>query len=169
MIKKIVWAVVFILVAALLQSTVFSRLVRYIRAVPDLALCILVFSAYINGTMTGQITGFFSGILIDFLSAAPLGLNAFIRTLVGGITGFIKGTFFLDAFFLPMALCAGATIFKVVFYFLLHLIFPDAVPYYSLFGPTLWVELGLNTILAPFLFSFLRLFQPLLIGQRKSA
>jgi rod shape-determining protein MreD len=72
MVKKIVWGSVFILAAALLQSTVFLRLVIYVRAVPDLALCVLVYSAYVNGIMTGQLTGFFSGLLLDFLSAAPL-------------------------------------------------------------------------------------------------
>jgi rod shape-determining protein MreD len=167
--KKIVWGVVFILAAALLQSTVFSRLSLYIKAVPDFALCILVFSAYINGTMTGQLTGFCSGFLLDFLSAAPLGLNALIRLIIGALTGFMKGTFFLDTIFLPIALCAGATILKALLYFLLHLVFAGAVPFYSFFELTFWVELGLNTFLAPFLFMFLKLFETLLVGQRENA
>lgn len=170
MTKKVIWAVVFILAAALLQSTIFSRLALYIKAVPDFALCILVFSAYINGTMTGQLTGFCSGFLLDFLSAAPLGFNALVRTIIGALAGFMKGTFFLDPVFLPMALCAGATILKALFYYLLHLIFAGAVPIYSFFEITFWVELGLNTFLAPFLFMFLKLFEPLLAaGQRENA
>ena len=169
MVKRIVWAVVFILIAALLQSTVLSRLALYIRAVPDLALCILVFSSYVNGTMTGQLSGFFSGFLLDFLSAAPLGLNALIRTLVGAITGFMKGTFFLDIVFLPMALCAGATVFKAIAYFLLHLLLAGAVPSYAFLSPVFWIELGLNTLCAPFLFAFLKLFEPLLAGQGENA
>jgi len=168
MAKKVIWAVVFILAATLLQSTIFSRLAIYIYAVPDFALGILVFSAYVNGTMTGQLTGFFSGFLMDFLSAAPLGLNALIRTLIGALTGLMKGTFFLDIIFLPMALCAGATVFKAMVYFLLHLLFGAAVPSYALFGLTFWIELGLNTLLAPFLFGFLRLFESLLAGQREN-
>jgi len=165
MAKKIIWGIVFILVAALLQSTVFSRLAVYIKAAPDIALIILVFCAYLNGTMTGQLMGFFSGFLLDFLSAAPLGLNALVRTLIGALTGFIKGTFFLDIFFLPMALCAGATVFKALIYFLLHLLLAGAVPAYNVFGLTFWIEIGMNTLLAPFLFSFLKLFGSLLVGQ----
>ena len=168
MAKKILWTIGFILIAALLQSTVFSRLQVYIYAVPDLALCILVFSAYINGTMTGQLTGFFSGFLMDFLSASPLGLNALVRTFVGAFAGILKGTFFLDVIFLPMALCAGATVFKAIIYFFLHLLFPAAVPAYTLFALTFWVELALNTFLAPFLFSFLKLFESLLFAQREN-
>ena len=168
MVKKIIWSLVFILVAALLQSTVFSRLAVYIYAVPDIALCILVYSAYVNGTMTGQITGFFSGVILDFLSAAPLGLNSLIRTLIGGLTGFMKGTFYLDLVFLPMALCAGATVLKAISYYLLHLLFPGFIPFYSFFNPVFWVELGMNIILAPFLFALLKLFRPLLAGLREN-
>jgi rod shape-determining protein MreD len=167
MAKKIIWAVVLTIGAALLQSTILSRLVVYIRAVPDLTLGILVFTAYVNGTMTGQLTGFFSGVLLDFFSSAPLGLNAFIRTLAGALTGLMKDTFYLDFFFLPMALCAGATIFKALFFFLLHLLFPLTVPSYSLVSLTLWIELGLNTLTAPLLFGLLRLFGPLLAGPRE--
>ena len=167
MAKNVVWGIVFILVAALLQSTVFSRLAFYIHAIPDFALIILVFIAYVNGTMTGQLTGFFSGFLLDFLSAAPLGLNALVRTLIGALTGLIKGTFFLDIIFLPMALCAGATAFKALIYFLLYLLLAGAVPSYNVFGLTFWVEMGLNILLAPFLFGFLKLFGSLLMEQRE--
>ena len=167
--KRVVWGVLFILIATLLQSTVFSRLALTIRVVPDLALIILVFVAYTNGTMTGQLTGFFSGFMMDFLSAAPLGFHAFVRTLIGALTGFIKGTFFIDFFFLPMALCAGATVFKALIYFLLHLVLAGAVPFYNVFGLDFWIEVGLNAFLAPFLFAFLRLFGSLLTEQRRSA
>ena len=167
MVKKILWALAFILAAALLQSTVFSRLALYIHAIPDMALCILVYTSYVNGTMTGQLTGFFSGVLLDFLSAAPLGLNALIRTLTGGLTGFFKGTFYLDTFFLPVALCAIATILKASVYFLLHQLFA-VVPFYSFFGLTFWVELGMNSLLAPLLFALLKLFRPLSAGAREN-
>ncbi|MDR1238872.1 MAG: rod shape-determining protein MreD [Treponema sp.] len=166
MAKNIIWAVVFALCAAILQSTLLSRL-AICHAVPDLALGIIVYSAYVNGTMTGQISGFFSGLLLDFLSANPLlGLNTLIRTLVGALAGLMKGTFFLDFFFLPMILCAAATIIKALALFLLHLLFAGAVPAYSLTEPLFWVELGLNTGSAPFLFGLLKLFPSLLAGRR---
>ena len=169
MVKRILWGIAIILAAALLQSTVLSRLTLYISAVPDLALCILVYISYVNGTMTGQLTGFLSGILLDFLSAAPLGLNAFVRTISGAVIGLFHGSFFLDIFFLPMALCAGATIIKAGLYFLLHIVFPDAVPSYDIFALTLWIEMGMNTFLAPFLFGLLKLIKPLRAGEREKA
>ncbi|MDR2371096.1 MAG: rod shape-determining protein MreD [Treponema sp.] len=165
MAKNVIWTVVFSFVAAVLQSTLLRRLALF-RAVPDLALCIVVYSAYVNGVMTGQLSGFFSGILIDFISAAPLGLNPLIRTLAGALAGFMKGTFFLGAVFLPMVLCAAATLLKAAVLFVLHLLFGGAVPSYSLVSPLLWAELCLNTFLAPFLFFLLKRFMPLLSGQR---
>jgi rod shape-determining protein MreD len=165
MAKKVIWAVVFTVAAALLQSTILRHLAIY-RAVPDLALGIIIYTAYVNGTMTGQLSGFFSGFFLDLLSAAPLGLNALVRTLIGALTGLMKGTFFLDVFFLPMALCAGATLIKALMYVLLHLLMVGAVPLYDFMTPVFWVELALNTVTAPLLFGFLKLFEPLLVGRR---
>jgi rod shape-determining protein MreD len=167
MTKPVVWGTFFALIAGILQSTLLYRLAVY-HAVPDLALGVLVFCAYVNGTMTGQLTGFFSGLLLDFLSAAPLGLNAFIRTLIGAAGGRMNGTFFLDGVFLPMALCAAATVLKAVLYFFLNLLFSGSVPAYSLAEPALWIELLLNTLTAPFLFALLKLFKLLLMGRRKT-
>jgi rod shape-determining protein MreD len=163
--KNVFWATIFALIATILQSTLLARLAVY-HAVPDIALGILIFSAYNNGTMTGQLTGFFSGLLLDLLSASPLGLNAFIRTLIGVSVGLMKGTFFLDTLFLPMALCGGATLIKALFFWILHLLFAPAVPAYAVMSPVLWVELILNVLLAPFLFALLKLFKSLLVGRR---
>jgi rod shape-determining protein MreD len=66
-----------------------------------------------------------------------------------------------------MALCAGATLIKAALVFVLHLLFPGAVNFYVLFEPTLWVELLLNTLSAPFLFGLLKLFNTLLAGRRE--
>jgi rod shape-determining protein MreD len=164
MAKNVAWGAIFSLVAALLQSTLFRRLALY-YTIPDFTLGIIVYSAYVNGTMTGQLTGFFSGLVLDFISNAPLGLNAFTRTIMGAVAGFMKGTFFLDTVFLPMILCASATLFKAGLLFLLHFLLAGAVPAYSLFAPALWVELLFNTISAPPLFGLLKLFRPLLVGK----
>jgi len=166
MIKKIIWTVIFGLVAAILQSTLLSHLALY-RAVPDLALGIIVYSAYVNGMMTGQISGFVQGIALDLISASPFGLNAFIRTIIGALAGIIKGKFFLDAFLLPMILCACATLLKAMILFLLNFFISDMINAYPLAAPVLWAELGLNTFSAPILFAFLKRFKPLLTGRNE--
>ena len=165
MVKHILWATVFALIAALLQSTLLSRLAVY-HAVPDLALGILVVTAYNNGAMTGQLTGFLSGLPLDFLSAAPLGFNTFVRTLIGASVGMLRGVFFLDTLLLPVALCGGATLAKALAFRMLRLLFGAAVPAYAALSPVLWVECALNAALAPLLFGLLKLFKSLLLEGR---
>jgi rod shape-determining protein MreD len=162
--KNVIWATVFIIVAALIQSTLLSLFTDQ-HITPDLTLGILVYTSYVNGTMTGQITGFFSGIFLDFLSASPLGLNTFIRTVVGALAGLIKGTFFLDAVVLPMALCAVATVVRALMLFGLHLLLGSAIEAFSFVEPVFWIELCLNTFTAPLLFGFLKQFRPLLAAR----
>jgi len=155
MTKTIIWTVILSIVAGILQSTVLGKIALY-KAVPDLALCIVVYSAYVNGTMTGQVSGFFSGLLLDFISSAPLGLNCLIRTVIGALTGLFKGSLFLDVFFLPAVLCMLATIAKAVIYFILYFISGKTIPAYSFVTPVFWAELALNTLSAPLLFFLLK-------------
>jgi len=164
MIKKIIWTVIFGLIAAILQSTLLSHFTLY-RAVPDLALGIIVYSASVNGMMIGQLSGFFYGIAQDFLSASPIGLNALIRTLLGALAGLLKGNLLLDVVLLPMILCALATLLKALMLFLLHLLFGEGVHAYPLTAPVLWAEMALNTITAPFLFALLKRFKTLIAGK----
>jgi rod shape-determining protein MreD len=162
MIKQLFFSLFLILIAALLQSTLLFRLsIHY--ATPDIALLILVFVSYSNGRLAGQLTGFFGGLLLDFISFSPLGLNIFVRTVIGYLAGLFKGLFFLDKLFLPMILCAGATFLKAGLLFVLHFLFSGAVPSYDFSALPFWIELALNTVLAPFLFALLKLFSNLLI------
>jgi rod shape-determining protein MreD len=155
---------VFSTVAVILQSTVL-RNVEILKVVPDIALCILVFSSYVNGTMTGQVSGFFSGLLYDFISAAPLGLNCIYRTIIGALAGLFKGALFLDYFFMPVILCTLATIIKAITRFLLNLILNLSIEVYSITTSTFWIEIGYNAVCAPLIFLLLRHFKPILIGR----
>jgi rod shape-determining protein MreD len=113
--------------------------------------------------MPGQISGFLSGLLLDFLSAAPLGMNCFVRTLIGALTGIFKGALFLDLFIMPIILCALATLIKALIIYIIHLIFGPAVPAYSFSSSILWIELGLNCLSAPLLFFLLKKIKPIAI------
>jgi len=165
MIKSIVWTVILCIIASILQSTLIAR-IAFLKVVPDLALCIVVFSAYVNGAMTGQVSGFISGVFLDFLSAAPLGLNCLVRTVIGALAGIFKGAFFLDIFFMPVILCSLATIIKALVLLIIHLFMGSAVPAYSFTSSLLWIELGLNAISAPLLFFILKNFRPILTGRK---
>ena len=166
MARSIIWTVIFCIAAAILQSTLIPK-IAFFGIVPDIALCILVFSAYVNGTMAGQVSGFFSGLFYDFLSAAPLGMNCLIRTIIGALAGIFKGQFFLDIFVLPVILCVLATILKAIIIFVIHLIMGPSVPSFSLFTSVFWIETGLNALSAPLLFLLLKHFKPINIGRKQ--
>jgi len=165
MIRSIIWTLVFCIVAVILQSTLIG-MIPFATVKPDLALCVLVFSAYVNGTMTGQVSGFFSGLFQDFLSVAPLGMNCLIRTLIGALAGIFKGAFFLDFFLMPFILCTIATLLKAFILFILHLIMGQSIPSYSFITSPFWIELGLNALCGPLLFFLLKRFKPMLIERR---
>ncbi|MCL2266797.1 MAG: rod shape-determining protein MreD [Treponema sp.] len=164
MIRSIIWTVVFCIIAAILQSAVLYK-ISFLEIKPDLALCILVFSAYVNGTMIGQVSGFLSGLFYDFLSAAPLGMNCLIRTITGALAGIFKGQFFLDVIFMPVILCVLATLLKAAVTLVLHLVMGSAVPSVSFTTPGFWIELGINALSAPLLFFLLKKFKPIMAGR----
>lgn len=166
MIKSTIWTIVLCVAATILESTVLQRIAIIKGIVPDIALCILVYSAYVNGTMTGQVSGFFSGLLRDFLSSAPLGLNCLIRTLIGALAGIFKGALFLDFFLMPIILCSLATIIKAILLLILHLIIGSSIHIYSFTSSLFWIEVGLNALSAPLLFLLLRQIKYISPGRR---
>ncbi|MCL2185108.1 MAG: rod shape-determining protein MreD [Treponema sp.] len=165
MIRSIIWTVIFCIAAIIVQSTLIG-MIPFAKVKPDLALVILVFSAYVNGTMTGQVSGFFSGLFQDFLSASPPGMNCLMRTLIGALTGIFKGAFFLDFFLMPLILCIIATFLKAFILFILHLIMGQVIPAISFTTSPFWIELGLNAFCGPLLFFLLKRFKPMLIERR---
>jgi rod shape-determining protein MreD len=142
--------------AVLLQSTLLRR-VALSGMKPDLALIVLVFVAVRRGSMTAQVSGFLSGLLEDVLSLAPLGFNALIRTLLGFFYGLTAGSIFVDPVLMPVLLILIATILKGLASSLLVVIFGIQALGFSIFTGPLWIEVGYNAVLAPFLFAPLRL------------
>ena len=148
---------VLLISAVILQSTLLQEIALK-GVVPDVSLVLLVFFAYQQGSMSGQVNGFISGIIQDFLSTAPLGLNACVRTVIGLLYGVLKGKVFVDPIFLPMILIVFATIIKAIFIAFLSVVFIADGGGRMIFGSPFWIELGMNAILAPFLFGLLKMF-----------
>lgn len=123
---------------------------------PDFALLVLTFSANQQGSLKGQTAGFVTGFVQDVLSITPLGFHAFSRTVIGYLFGAFKGKIFIDPLLIPILLAIVATVIKAVLGFGLLAIFSpgqaDVV-----FSVKLAIELGLNSVAAPFLYGFLRM------------
>ena len=158
--KTIVVASLLLGAAVLIQSTLL-RWVTVRGVKPDLALIVLVFVAVRRGSMSAQVPGFLSGLLQDVLSLAPLGFNALLRTLLGFFYGLTAGSIFVDPVLMPVLLTLVATLLKGLASSLLVALFGIPAPGFQIFTGPLWIEIGYNAALAPFLFAPLRLLRVL--------
>ncbi len=161
MIRSFFSSLLFFLFLLLFQSAVLSN-ITFLPAVPDLMLIMTLYISLHNGSMLGQTTGFASGLMIDFLSAGPLGLNALIRTIMGYLIGLLSQTLNTSGFFLPALYGLIVTIVKALILLIISFFFPNGIVTYSLFSYVFLFELIFNTLLTPVLFAFLNIFSNIL-------
>lgn len=162
MIKSSIVSLVISFCLLIVETALLSN-ITVLPAVPDLLLLCLLFIAFYNGSVAGEVHGFFSGLFLDFLSAAPLGLNSLMRTIIGFLAGLFKNNFNADKIFIPAILASSATLFKALALFVISFFYGKSIATYQLTESVFWIELGMNTILAPLVFRFLDLFQSVLI------
>ncbi len=91
----------------LLQSTVFVWL-SVGHAVPDLLLIVTVAAGYQNSRITGMVTGFFCGLLLDISSGGVLGIYALFYMLIGYTCGKFNKYYIQRDWFVPLGLIAAA-------------------------------------------------------------
>lgn len=142
-------------VFAILQTNVLIWL-SINTVLPDISYIVLVYFAFMYGTMSGQISGFASGLVIDFISLSPFGFNAFIRTVCGHVIGRFKGAILLDAILLPMALVAISMLLKTIVILVLSPIIgsPSIIP--RLFSLQGLIEFLFTIVVSPLIFWPLR-------------
>jgi len=145
-------------VCILLQSTILNRVaVRGVR--PDLALIVLIFVSMRRGPMVGQVSGFATGFLEDLMNVSPLGFHSLLRTVIGYVYGLLSGNVFIDPFLMPIILTVIATILKGILAGIVSAVFGLAASGFITFTGRLWIEVGYNGVIAPFLFALLNLFK----------
>ena len=155
-VRVTLFTLLFLAVAVVLQSTILGRLaIGGVR--PDLALIILVFVSLRRGSMVGQVSGFASGILEDFMSVSPLGFHPLMRAVIGYLYGIFSGNVFVDPFLMPMVLTVIATLVKGLLSGLISAVFGLVSSGFLYFAGRLWIEVGYNAVLSPFLFALLNL------------
>lgn len=164
MIRSIGVSTALIVLLSLVQSTWLGS-IAILGVVPDLGLLVLIWVSYKNGLVEGPASGFIAGLLEDAISAAPLGFNAFLKTVIAWAVGLLHGSFYIDRIFLPILLGAGATILKALASLLLGLLFDNRVQVYDLLGSAIWIEAAYNGLLAPFVFLLLSTMRKLLVTE----
>lgn len=150
----------------LFETAVVSNL-TFLPVIPDFLLLVTIYIALNNGSLLAESTGFISGIMLDFLSAAPLGLNALLRTILGFILGLFNGILNASSVLLQIVYGAVATILKAVVVYIISLFF-NGVLSYSLFSQIFLTEILLNSLFTPIIFKFLSLFSEFLVVNLES-
>ena len=168
MIKSALWSLLFSFCFLIIETVILSNIV-FLPVVPDLVLICLIYVSFYNGCSAGETHGFITGFMIDFLSAAPLGLNSLIRTVTGFITGLLKDMFNIDKIFFPAILGCLGTLLKALLLLIVSFLFGDSVSPYKITDSYFWIELCMNTILTPLMFAFLNLFSDLLLFKQENS
>jgi rod shape-determining protein MreD len=161
MIKTCFTVIVFLLSLLLIETAVLANIV-YLPVVPDIMLISVMYLGLKNGQVTGETTGFLSGLMIDFLSGAPLGLNCLVRTIAGYLCGLFAGTLNSSGVLIPALLGFCITVLKVMLLNIISFFYPGSIILtYNFFSLQFAAELGLNTVAAPILFAVFSLFKSL--------
>ena len=156
--KKILAFALLIILTVLIETSILSNM-YFLPAMPDLMLIMLLFISIKNGSLTGEVTGFSSGLVIDFLSATPFGLNSLVRTIIGYIAGLFHLSLETSGIFSPAILGFIATIIKALLLLIISCFYTEQIVLYSLFSSVFWLECLFNAILAPIVFKFLSFFK----------
>lgn len=131
------------IILLLLQATWLSHGIL-LGIIPNLALGVILFSAFINKDGQGIISAFLAGLVADLLSASPLGYFAFLYAACAYGATLLSYVTEKDIFVVPFLLGAGATIVMGVLSRIAVLIFSANVHAYQMFSAEFGVELILN-------------------------
>ena len=102
MIKSLLISTLFLFSATIIEASILSN-ISFLLVVPDLVLICCIYFSLLNGKLYGQISGFISGIFLDFITGVPFGLNCIFRTLMGYLFGLFSETIIISGLVIPMA------------------------------------------------------------------
>lgn len=153
----ILWATAAAFVLGVFETAILSHM-PFLPVLPDLILILVIYIALYNGTVAGLTTGFFSGLVFDFLSLAPLGLHSFVFTVLGFLYGTLYRRYNIRRFFFPFLFVLFATLLKALLLFVLRFLFGQSIQVYDLFSLTFCFEVAANAFCAPLFFMLFGLF-----------
>ena len=160
MFKSFLCSFLILLCSVIVETSILSN-ISFLPAVPDLVLICVLYFSFLNGKNYGQVSGFLSGLLLDFLSGSPLGFNCLYRTVIGYLSGVFRRTINASGFIVPSVIGLLATILKVFLIWLISLFF-KSIKIYNIFTFSFLFELVINVLLTPLMFKFLNSFRRIL-------
>lgn len=99
-----------LLLGVLLQLSFFSR-VAVFHTSPDVLPALVVSLGLLGGSMSGAVTGFSVGFLLDCLLIEPLGGGSLVLLTTGYLAGLFRERFEIHSALVPPLLCMVLTLF----------------------------------------------------------
>lgn len=122
--------------------------------VPDVSFIVLIYLAFHYGSMYGQISGFVLGLIMDFMTLAPLGFHALLFTIIGHLIGRGKGIVQLDLMVIPMVLTLISIVAKSLIIIIIGYLLGQTSIYSKILSFSYFINSSL-TILVSWLFILL--------------
>ncbi|MGA8745335.1 MAG: rod shape-determining protein MreD [Solirubrobacterales bacterium] len=107
--KILLRIIAIVIVGVLLQLSFFSR-VALLHTSADILPSLVVSFGLLGGSMTGVVTGFSIGFLIDCLLVEPLGASSLVLLGVGYLAGLFRERFEIHSPLVAPLLCMGLTL-----------------------------------------------------------
>ena len=155
MIKSFLISTFILLAFTIVESSILSN-ISFLYVVPDLVLICSVYFSLLNGKTYGELSGFVSGLFMDWITGIPFGFNCLYRTIAGYIFGLFNDVIIITGFIMPMLSVGAATILKTIFICIIGFLFPNVT---GLISTEFLFEFIANIILAPFIFKLLDFFK----------
>lgn len=166
MIRPVAFSTCLLIILALVKTTWLGALTLW-GVAPDPGLLVLLWISYRNGPVIGSSAGFLSGLVEDFLSAAPFGFHAFTRTALAVLASLLHNSVAIDRLLLPLLIGALGTIGNGIFTGILGLVFAGKINAYSFLEAPIWIQTAYNSLLCPFVFLILSLFKKFLVERQE--
>jgi rod shape-determining protein MreD len=104
-----------VIVGVLLQLSFFSRVALF-HTSPDVLPALVVSLGLLGGSMTGAVSGFSIGLLVDCLLVEALGATSLVLLGTGYLAGLFRERFDIHSPLVPPLMCMGLTLFAEVGY-----------------------------------------------------
>ncbi|MBR5402236.1 MAG: rod shape-determining protein MreD [Treponema sp.] len=159
MVRSLLVSTLIIFSCVIIESSILSN-ISFLLVVPDLVLICCIYFSLLNGKLYGEISGFISGLFLDFITGVPYGLNCIYRTITGYLFGLFSDTIIISGIVIPVFSVGIGTLSKKLLIFLISLVFPKlSLNVYGIISREFLFELCANIILAPIIFKFLSFFK----------
>ncbi|MBR6229770.1 MAG: rod shape-determining protein MreD [Eubacterium sp.] len=161
MIKKTLVSIVIILIAFLLQTTVFHAF-ALANVVPNILLVVTVSYGYIRGRTHGMWIGLVCGLMLDMMFESVIGLCGFILMTIGFFIGYIRKIFFTDGIWMPVVLISVGDFAYCMYYYVTEFLLRGRLHFFFYFLHVMLPEIVYTVIVGTAIFYLIRILEDFL-------